>query len=245
MGERHGDLPACLCRASFAFTRWAHGRRLPRRCAAGIHGGVSHPDDAGTALPGACPHAHLDQVHRALRGAAAVQHRPEDLPCLAGARRRIQRGQGQPGDHARHRANHARRPVLPDLPHRQQQPDADRKRIRPDPRGEPRRRQPEQEPDPHAHQLHPARTPAAPAVEQYLGGHQGLERHAWAGQPRSLDERPDHDAGQGCDRRGVGAFPLLQPLMERGRPGVPRQHCHLARPHHPARTEDERPREQV
>ncbi|MFN8403371.1 MAG: hypothetical protein U0V48_07425 [Anaerolineales bacterium] len=48
----------------------------------------------------------------------AVQHRPENLPRAVRAGGRIQRGQVERGDRARHRADHARRPVLFDLPHR-------------------------------------------------------------------------------------------------------------------------------
>ena len=48
-----------------------------------------------------------------------------------------------------------------------------------------RRREPEQEHDPHAHQRPATRTPVAPAFEQYLGRYQGVERPARACQPGS------------------------------------------------------------
>jgi hypothetical protein len=62
---------------------FGRGRRLPRRGAAGIHGGLSHPDDAGTALPRARPDPHHDQTRRALRGAAGVTAptRRPSMPC--------------------------------------------------------------------------------------------------------------------------------------------------------------------
>ncbi len=78
-------------RSSPLYDGRAHRRRLPRRGPAGAHGSLPDLVDSAPALPHRLERADLRQAAGCTGwGAAQVQHRPEDLPCLAGAGGRIQ-----------------------------------------------------------------------------------------------------------------------------------------------------------